>query len=391
MRVLFAPDKFKGSLSAGEAAAIMARGWRAAWPEAETVMHPLADGGDGSLDVLAAVLGGEWRETPARDARGVIRPVRWLWQPADRTALIETARVAGLAGLSADERRPATATSAGLGDLIHAAERENARRIFVCLGGSATNDAGCGLAAALGFRFLDREGDEVEPLPVSLPRVAKIAPPLTPTRAEVIALADVRNPLLGPEGSSRAYGPQKGADPAEVDFLEDALRHTADLARRDLGAPDPATPGAGAAGGLGFGFMTFLGGCVRPGFETIARLTKLPEALELCDLVVTGEGRLDAQTASGKAPAGVAALARAAGKPVIAIVGSAEAAAGRDTFDAVYPLVGQSFDLADALRHADVRLERTAAAASRSVKAGASSPAPVGSAMRGQQTTRLRS
>lgn len=260
MRILFAPDKFKGSLGAREAAAIMARGWRASWPEAETVLHPVADGGDGSLDVLEAALGGEWRETPARDARGVIRPVRWLWQPTERTAWIEAARVAGLAGLSADERRPATATSAGLGDLIHAAERENARRIFVCLGGSATNDAGCGLAAALGFRFLDREGDEVEPLPVSLPRVAKIVPPRTPTGAEVIALADVRNPLLGPEGASRAYGPQKGADPAEVDFLEDALRHTAVLARRDLGAPDPATPGAGAAGGLGFGFMTFLGG-----------------------------------------------------------------------------------------------------------------------------------
>jgi len=370
MRILFAPDKFKGSLGAREAAAIMARGWRASWPEAETVLHPLADGGDGSLDVLEAALGGEWRETPARDARGVIRPVRWLWQPTERTAWIEAARVAGLAGLSADERRPATATSAGLGDLIRAAQRENARRIFVCLGGSATNDAGCGLAAALGFRFLDREGDEVEPLPASLPRVAKIVPPRTPTGAQVIALADVRNPLLGPEGASRAYGPQKGADPAEVDFLEDALRHTADLARRDLGAPDPATPGAGAAGGLGFGVMTFLGGCVRPGFETIARLTGLPEALELCDLVVTGEGRLDAQTASGKAPAGVAALARAAGKPVIAIVGSAEAAAGRNTFDAVYPLAGQSFDLADALRQAAVRLERTTTEVARAAKGG---------------------
>ena len=370
MRILFAPDKFKGSLGAKEAAAIMVRGWRASWPEAETVLHPLADGGDGSLDVLEAALGGEWKETPARDARGVIRSVRWLWQPTERTAWIEAARVAGLAGLSADERRPATATSAGLGDLIHAAERENARRIFVCLGGSATNDAGCGLAAALGFRFLDPEGDEVEPLPASLLRVAKIVPPRTPTGAEVIALADVRNPLLGPEGASRAYGPQKGADPAEVDFLEDALRHTAVLARRDLGAPDPATPGAGAAGGLGFGLMTFLGGCVRPGFETIARLTGFPEALELCDLVVTGEGRLDAQTASGKAPAGVADLARAAGKPIIAIVGSAEAAAGRDTFDAVYPLVGQSFDLADALRHAAARLEWTTAEVARLAKGG---------------------
>ena len=368
MRILFAPDKFKGSLTATEAAAIMARGWRKSWPEAEAVLHPVADGGDGSLDVLKATLGGEWREARARDARGVIRPVSWLWQAAKRTAWIETARVAGLAGLPAAEHRPTTATSAGLGDLINSISREGARHIFVCLGGSATNDAGCGMAAALGFRFLDRTGNEVEPIPAALPTVEKIMAPRSGCGAEVIALADVRNPLLGPQGASHAYGPQKGAGPDEVVFLEEALRHVADIARRDLGAPDPATPGAGAAGGLGFGVMTFLRGCVRPGFETIAQLTGLPEAVNGCDIVVTGEGRLDVQTASGKAPAGVAGLARAVGKPVIAIVGSASAETGQGIFNAIFPLLREPFNLANALRDAAVLLESKTAGAARSVK-----------------------
>ena len=186
--------------------------------------------------------------------------------------------------------------------------------------------------------------------------------------AEVIALADVRNPLLGPQGASHAYGPQKGAGPDEVVFLEEALRHVADIARRDLGAPDPATPGAGAAGGLGFGVMTFLRGCVRPGFETIAQLTGLPEAVNGCDIVVTGEGRLDVQTASGKAPAGVAGLARAVGKPVIAIVGSASAETGQGIFNAIFPLLREPFNLANALRDAAVLLESKTAGAARSVK-----------------------
>ena len=369
MRILFAPDKFKGSLTATEAAAIMARGWRSAWPETEAVLHPLADGGDGSLGVLADVLVGEWKQTEARDARNRVRTVPWLWQPGCRTAWIETALVAGLAGLPAAQRQPATATSAGLGDVMNAALNEGAERIFVCLGGSATNDAGCGLAAALGFRFLDRHGDEVDPLPIHLHRVEKIIAPRHRPSAEIVALVDVRNPLLGPQGASLAYGPQKGAGPADADFLEDALRHLASLARRDLGAPDPTTPGAGAAGGTGFGIVAFLGGHLRPGFETIGRLTGLAAAVRRCHGVVTGEGRLDAQTAEGKAPAGVAHMARKAHKPVIALVGSSDTTADEAIFDAVFPLVRGGVDRDAAMRGATELLESAAAQAARSWRA----------------------
>lgn len=370
MRILFAPDKFKGSLGANEAAAAMARGWSGAWPESVIALHPLADGGDGSLAVLHAACGGQWKQSTARNARGKRHPVKWLWQPASATAWIETARVVGLAELSPTERDPITASSAGVGDLIAAAMREGAKTIMVCLGGSATNDAGCGMAAALGFRFLDADGKELKPVPASMPRVQKIEAPHGRAMIEVIALTDVRNPLTGPDGASSVYGPQKGAASGDIEFLEEAMSHIAALACRDLQAPDPLLPGAGAAGGLGFGVAAFLRGELRAGFETIAGLTGLEAAVRECDLVVTGEGRLDAQTASGKAPAGVARLARAHGKPVIAIVGSTSPSAGEAMFDAVFPIVRPSCDAEAAMRDAANLLERTAAEAAQSVKMG---------------------
>ena len=370
MRVLFAPDKFKGSLSASEAAAIMARGWSGVLPESEIALHPLADGGDGSLDVLQAALGGEWMETVAQNARGRRRPVRWLWQPDRLTAWIETARVVGLAELPAAERDPLTASSAGVGEVIASAMREGAGKIMICLGGSATNDAGCGMAAALGFRFLDCCGSEIEPVPASLLRVEKIEAPPTKEQIEIMALTDVRNPLLGPEGASSAYGPQKGAAPRDVDILENALRHIAEIARRDIMAPDPMIGGAGAAGGLGYGVVAFLGGRLLDGSKTIGELTGLSAAVRASDLVVTGEGRLDVQTAAGKAPAHVARLARERGKPVIAIVGSMADKAEKGIFDAVFPLVRETYDLAAAMRDAEHLLEKSAAEAARSVKLG---------------------
>ena len=370
MRVLFAPDKFKGSLGAAEAAAIMARGWCGVWPESEIALHPLADGGDGSLDVLQASLGGEWMETAARNARGRTQPVRWLWQRGRRTGWIETARVAGLAELPTAERDPLTASSAGVGEVIASAVREGAEKIMICLGGIATNDAGCGMAAALGFRFLDGCGRDIEPVPASLLRVERIEAPPINKQIEVMALTDVRNPLLGPEGASSVYGPQKGAAPRDVEILENASRHIAEIARRDIMAPDPMLAGAGAAGGLGYGVMAFLGGQLLDGSETIGELTGLPAAVRASDLVVTGEGRLDVQTAAGKAPAHVARLAREQGKPVIAIVGSMADKAGNGIFDAVFPLVREPHDLAAAMRDAAYMLEKTAAEAARSVRLG---------------------
>jgi len=364
MRVLFAPDKFKGSLTALEAAAAMARGWRAVWPEAEAVVRPVADGGDGSLEVLQAALGGEWKSCTARDARARPREVPWLWQPGTRTAWIETARVVGLAELAEEDRDPLSATSAGVGDVLQAAISEGARQVFVCLGGVATNDAGCGMAEALGARFLDDSGRAIDPLPRALLRVARMQS--VSVKAKIIGLTDVTNPLLGPEGASRVFGPQKGATPEEVGRLDEILRHVVNVAQRNLGAPDPMTPGAGAAGGLGYGLLAFAGGKLAPGFETIANCTDLSAAISSCDLVVTGEGRLDEQTSAGKAPAGVAKLARQHGKPVIALVGSVpDSSIDTNLFDAVVPIQRGSCDIREAMRNAAQLLEQSAATVAR--------------------------
>lgn len=360
MRVLVAPDKFKGSLTAGEAAARMEAGWRSVLPQSHITVHPVADGGDGSLEVIASCLAFAWQSATACDPRGRSRTVRWLWDEESRDAWIEVASVAGLADLDADKRDPLTATSAGVGDVITAALNAGARRVLLCLGGSATNDAGCGMAAALGYRFLDDAGQTLDPLPVNLQHVASIERPTAPPPAGFIGLTDVQNPLLGSEGASRVYGPQKGASPADVEALEAGLAHMASIARRDLGAPDPGTPGTGAAGGLGFGIMTFLGGELSPGFDTIAGLTSLPAAVAAADLVLTGEGRLDSQTASGKAPAGVARLARRHGKPVIALAGSIPLTKVPD-FDAVFPLTHEPMTMEHAMRQAGPLLEEATA------------------------------
>jgi glycerate kinase len=275
-----------------------------------------------------------------------------------------------LAELSTAERDPLTASSAGVGELIASAMREGAEKIMICLGGIATNDAGCGMAGALGFRFLDGHGRDIEPAPASLLRLKTIEAPPTDKQIKVIALTDVRNPLLGPEGASSVYGPQKGAAPCDIEILENALRHIVDIARRDIMAPDPMLAGAGAAGGLGYGVMAFLGGRLLEGSERIGELTGLPAAVRASDLIVTGEGRFDAQTAAGKAPAHLARMAREQGKPVIAIVGSMADEADNGIFDAAFPLVREPYDLATALRDAAHLLEKTAAEAARSVKQG---------------------
>jgi glycerate kinase len=371
MRVLVAPDKFKASLTARDAAEAIARGWYRAWPACEMVTHPVADGGDGTLEVVEVATGAQRRFAGARDARGRRHEVPWLWDVAARAAWMEISLVAGLAGLSADERHPLTATTAGVGDLIRAATQEGAERIFVALGGSATNDAGCGLAATLGFRFLDANGHPLEPLPENLGRLSRIERPAELRLPRISALVDVNNPLLGPHGASHVYGPQKGATEEDAAKLEEALARVADVARRDLGAPEPSVPGAGAAGGLGYGLMAFLGATLRPGFDAVAEITGLQHAIGTADLVITGEGRLDAQTAAGKAPVGVARLARACGKPVIALAGAVPLTKkDHAAFDAVLPITNEPMSLDQAMQQAAPLLEEAAARAAHLVRLG---------------------
>lgn len=369
--MLVAPDKFKGSLTARQASEAIARGWLHTWPDCETISHPVADGGDGTLDAIGAAIGAPRRTTSARDARGRHREVPWLWDSRTRSAWIESASVVGLAGLAADERQPLTATTAGLGTLIRTAADAGAARIFLALGGSASNDAGCGMAGELGYRFLDADGIPFEPVPDNLARLDRIERPSAPRLPPITGLVDVGNPLLGPQGASHIYGPQKGATSDVVHQLEQALTRVAEVARRDLDAPDPSIPGAGAAGGLGYGTMAFLGAELRPGFDLIAEITGLREAIESADLVITGEGRLDAQTASGKAPAGVARLARDCGKPVIALAGSVPLTKeDHDAFDAVLAITNGSMTLDQAMQQAAPLLEAAAARAARLVRLG---------------------
>lgn len=371
MRVLVAPDKFKGSLTARQASEAIAKGWQRAWPDCAMDPRPVADGGDGTLAAVVEAIGAQRRVARARDARGRECDVSWLWDSATRTAWIESSLAAGLAGLSAEERQPLTATTAGLGEMIMAASEAGADRIFVALGGSATNDAGCGMAGVLGFRFLDADLLPLDPAPENLARLHRIERPAAPQSAQVIGLVDVGNPLLGPEGASQVYGPQKGANQADVDRLEEALQRVADIARRDLGAPEPSVCGAGAAGGLGYGLMAFLGAELRSGFDVVAETTGLQKAVESTDLVITGEGRLDGQTASGKAPAGVARLARACGKPVIALAGSVPLTKEDDgAFDAILPIVNESMTLDQAMHQAFPLLEAAAARAARLIRLG---------------------
>jgi glycerate kinase len=321
-RILVAPDKFKGSLTAEAAAAAMVRGVAAARPGAPVCAKPVADGGEGTAAAMGAAMGGRWIEI-AGVADPLGRPVRarYAWLPGD-VAVLDTAEASGWARLAAQERNPWRASTFGTGQLVADALRRGARRVIVGLGGSATNDGGIGMAAALGWRFLDAEGRGLEPVASSLERVASVVRPTGPEGAAIVGLCDVSNPLTGERGASRTYGPQKGGDAAMAARLDRGLARLADVVAGASGRDRRDMAGAGAAGGLGFGLVSFCGAELRPGFAAVAEAIGLEREIEASAVVLTGEGRLDAQTLDGKGPAGVAALARAHGKPVIAFAGA---------------------------------------------------------------------
>ena len=324
--MVVAPDKFKGTLTAPEAAAAMAEGWRAGDPRAEVEAVPIADGGDGTLDALLAVLEGRTERVQVRGPLG--DPVEAEYGVAETAdgvlAIVEMARASGLGLVPEDRRDPSRATSFGTGELIAAACDHRPRRLLVCIGGSATNDAGAGMAQALGVRLGDAQGNELPPGGAALDRLDRIDlggldPDLR--TVDVIVATDVRNPLIGPQGASVVYGPQKGASPDESARLDQALGHFAAVVHRDLGIDLRHEPGAGAAGGLGAGLMAFLAARLRPGFDVVAELLQLPERLEEAEVAVTGEGAYDRQTEFGKAPAGLLRLAREARCRTVLIAG----------------------------------------------------------------------
>ena len=320
--VLIAPDKFKGTLSAAQVAAHVAAGLERACPGLRCVRVPVADGGDGTVDAAQAA---GYRRVELGVRGPVGQPTTAAFAVREGTAIIESAQASGLSRLPGGVLAPLTASSRGVGELISAAVSMGAKRIVLGLGGVACTDGGAGLMTALGARLLDESGAELPPGGAALARLHRID--LSRLRdlsgTEVIAATDVDNPLLGERGAAAVYGPQKGASAQDVTLLEDGLSRWADVAERTLGRRVRDEPGAGAAGGLGFAALAFLGATTRPGIELLLDLLSFASHLRGARLVITGEGALDRQTLHGKAPVGVARATAAAapGVPVVAVAG----------------------------------------------------------------------
>jgi glycerate kinase len=321
VRVVVAPDKFKGSLTAPQVAARVAAGLSRAAPGVEVVQVPVADGGDGTLE---AALSAGFRRVPVRAEGPTGEPVDTAYAERDGVAVVELADVSGLRRLPGGRLAARAASSYGTGQVIRAALDAGCRRIVLGIGGSASTDGGAGMVQALGGRLVDTGGGEVGRGGAALVAVrsldlAALHPALE--QAEVVVASDVDNPLLGPRGAAAVYGPQKGASPADVAELDAALARWADAVHRATGIDSAETPGAGAAGGVGFAALAALGARLQPGIDLILDLVRFREALPGARLVICGEGSLDAQTLHGKAPAGVAAAARSAGIPAVAVAG----------------------------------------------------------------------
>lgn len=369
MRILIAPDKFKGSLTAIEAAQAIARGVKSVLHAADVREIPIADGGEGTTDALCEVMGGKWITAATQNALSDAISARYIWIANRHLAIIEMSAAAGLSQILQERRNPLRATTFGVGLLMLDAMRRGANHLLIGIGGSATNDGGIGMAAALGFRFLTSDGDPLEPIPENLLALEAIHPPEKLLLPKMTAMCDVQNPLLGAHGASRIYGPQKGADAQQVLFLDQTLENLADVVKKDFDFDFRDTPGAGAAGGLGFGLLSFCDAEIRSGFEMFAEMTALESEVANSDLVITGEGRLDAQTLCGKAPAGIAALAKRHGKPVIAIGGHVpDPKIFVGIFDSTFSLTDEKMTVSEAIRNAVPLLEKTAACAAALVK-----------------------
>ncbi len=358
MRIVAAPNALKGCLNAVQAAEAMKQGILAANPRCHVACVPVADGGDGLIEVMLHALGGQQIDVAVAGPR--MQPVSapFCLVPTRRLAVVEMARASGLALLPESQRDPTQTTTTGTGELIRAALDRGAERIIVGIGGSATCDGGIGMAAALGYRFLDGTGQPVEPVGGALTAIAAIDRHHRDPRIDGLSIAaacDVTNPLTGPDGAAAVYGPQKGASPDQVAQLDAGLANLARVVRRDLGIDMAHVPGSGAAGGLGGGLLAFLGAELKPGIDLVIDAVGLRDQLDDADLVLTAEGRIDAQTRFNKAPAGVARTAKSAGVPCIAIcgaVGDGVESLHAIGIDAVFSICNGPLSLAEAMHDA---------------------------------------
>lgn len=361
MHIVIAPDKFKGSLTSTEAAAAIRAGFARVFPAATFDLLPLADGGEGVLEAFSrGVSDPETHAVTVKNALG--RGVRAEFLVSGKTAVIESSQANGLYLISSAERDITRANTFGVGQLILAAIAAGAEEILIGIGGSATNDAALGLAAALGCVFLDAEGAAVEPVPANIRRIARIDSSALPTFPPITVACDVANPLFGERGATRIYGPQKGLLPAQADETEAALRHLANLANAHFQTDFTETPGAGAAGGLGYGLMTFCGAKLESGFQCLAQALGAEQRIAAADLVITAEGSLDAQTLEGKTPHGVSGLARKHHRKVYALAGRlADEELLSAHFDGLASLVNAPMTMEEAVARAPELLEKAAA------------------------------
>ncbi|MET0849061.1 MAG: glycerate kinase [Pseudomonas sp.] len=372
MKIVIAPDSFKDSLSAQGVADAIAQGLAEVWPDAQLVKCPMADGGEGTVESILAACEGELRRTQVRGPLGVSVDAAWGWLPHSHTAIIEMAEASGLQLVPLSKRDACVSSTFGTGELIRAALDAGAQRVILAIGGSATNDGGAGAMQALGVKLLDAQGQILEPGGLALAQLARIDlreidPRLGSVRFDIAA--DVNNPLCGPHGASAIFGPQKGASPEQVRQLDAALAHFAGLCAQALGKDVQDEPGSGAAGGLGFAAKAFLEAKFKAGVDVVAELVGLAEAVKCADLVITGEGRFDAQTLRGKTPFGVARIAREQGVPVIVIAGTLG-----EGYQALYE---HGIDAAFALASGPMTLEQACAEAPRLLQDRASDIARV--------------
>lgn len=366
LKVLIAPDKFKGTLSAREAALVMAHGWRQVRPMDELEVLPITDGGDGFGESMARLMRASSRAIRSVNAARKPCRVNWWWEPLTRTAIIESARVIGLAMLPAGRFHPLALDTFGLGKLLHHVSERGAHRCLVGIGGSATNDGGFGLARALGWEFLDRARDPIEHW-TDLVRLDGISAPQTRTwPRDLVVAVDVQNPLLGVRGATRVYGPQKGLRARDLPQAERCLRRLSNVVEHQFGLRLSSVPGAGAAGGLGFGLMAFCGARLEGGFDLFARKAQLVRRLRKTAVVLTGEGKIDRSTFMGKGVGRLAQLCQERRIPCLGFAGTpGRGSEWRSRFNRMYALT-ELTTLSKAKTQPSIWLKELAAQAARS-------------------------
>ena len=366
MKFLLIPDSFKGTLSSEQICRLLEEKIKVHFPDAGTVCIPVADGGEGSVDAFLTALGGEKKFLTVKNPFFEDMQAYYGLIDNGETAVVEMAACAGLP-LAEGRRDPRVTTTYGVGELLVDAANSGVKRIIVGLGGSATNDAGCGAAAAAGVKFRNAAGEEFVPTGGTLCEIEDIdLSGLSPVlkNVEIITMCDIDNPMYGPTGAAYIFGPQKGADPDMVVQLDNGLRHLAKVMAEKLGADYPDTPGAGAAGAMGMGMLVFFGGRLQMGIQTVLDIVKFEELAADCDYVITGEGKLDSQSLRGKVVIGVAQRAKTMNKNVIAIVGGADDAEIGEAYEmgvtAVFPINRLPQDFSVSRHHSVENLSYTA-------------------------------